>query len=45
MSRWSAVILENVMAGDLGLDGMEALDSAASVKTILDVNSSDNAFA
>jgi uncharacterized membrane protein len=25
MSRWSAVILENVMAGDLGLDGMEAL--------------------
>ena len=25
MSRWSAVILENVMAGDLGLEGMEAL--------------------
>ncbi len=25
LSRWSAVILENVMAGDLGLDGMEAL--------------------
>jgi hypothetical protein len=45
LSRWSAVILENVMAGDLGLDGMEALDSSASVKTILDVNSSDNAFA
>ena len=27
LSRWSAVVLENVMAGDIGLDGMRTLNA------------------
>ena len=27
LSRWSAVVLENVMAGDIGLDGMRTLNT------------------